>query len=197
MKNTLLTSLILLLGTAASAAAGTVFSFINVSSVNTGDNFTVDVVANTTSLFAFNFDVTFDPTLLNATSVTGLGDFVDNAGYLGIDNSTDPSDSSGGTISFVYSIATSGNASSGAAIPLAEINFTAISAGVSALNLANFVVAQYSGDLAGDPNVSVTPGSVTITDKTVPAAAPEPAPAALLATATLLIWGRHRKAGRQ
>ncbi len=196
MKNTLLTSLILLLGTAASAAAGTVFSFINVSSVNTGDNFTVDVVADTTSLFAFNFDVTFDPTLLNATNVTGLGDFVDNAGYLGIDNSTDPSDSSGGTISFVYSIATSGNASSGTAIPLAEIDFTAVSTGVSALNLANFIVAQYSGDLAGDPNVSVTPGSVTITDSTPPAPAPEPTPTALVAAATVLVWGRSRKARR-
>ena len=192
MKNTLLTSLLLLFGTAGSAAGGTVFSFITTPSVNVGANFTVDIVANTDSLYAFNFDVTFDPTLLNATNAIGLGDFVDNAGYLGIDNSTDPADSTSGTISFVYSIATSGNAGSGTAVPLAEIDFTAVSTGVSALNLANMVVAQYAGDLAGDPNVSATPGSVTITANT--ASAPEPATATLLAAATLLVWARNRRA---
>ena len=66
----------------ASAFAGSIVSVQPLSSgVSLGSNFTLDInIANVTDLYAFQFDIGFGPSVLQATSVVE-GSFLPSGGF--------------------------------------------------------------------------------------------------------------------
>jgi hypothetical protein len=147
-----------------------------------GTTFTVDVDATgVTDLYAFQMDLTFDPTLLSAVSVTE-GPFLPSGGTTfflpgTIDNVggsvTATADSLLGPIPGV-----SGNGT------LLQFEFTALTPGTSAVDIANsFLLDSSLNDITA--NSSFDNGSVTI------AATPEPRYMPLCAI-ILLILGACR-----
>jgi hypothetical protein len=146
---------------------------------NVGDTFEVDI---TSDLYAFQMDLTFDPTLLSAVSVTE-GPFLPSGGSTffvpgTIDNVggsvTATADSLVGPIPGV-----TGNG------VLLQFQFTAIAPGASALNIANpFLLDSGLNDITA--NSTFQNGSVTISPASS-SAAPEPGYLALCAGLLLLI----------
>src|ERR1019366_6371228 len=72
MKNMIRSmTFMILVGSAAICSAG---SFISVQpssqTVNVGDGFSLDVGVDITDLYAFQFDLSFNPAVLSATSIT-------------------------------------------------------------------------------------------------------------------------------
>jgi hypothetical protein len=157
-----------------------------------GEIFTIDVnVSGISDLYAFQFDLTFDPTRLFAVSVA-------EGGFL----------PSGGTTFFIPgTIDDVGGAVSATAdsligsIPgligdgvLAEFQFTALAPGTSSLSFANEILLDSSlNDITA--NTTFQNGSITINDVT---AVPEPNSFPLLCTGLVALiatreW--HRKRG--
>jgi len=102
---------------------------------NVGDSFTLDVsIANVTDLFAYQFDVAFDPSVLAAQSITE-GTFLSSGGDSTvfvpgtIDNIT-------GMISFNANSLVGTIAGINGSGVLAQVNFTAIGTGSSPVNLS-------------------------------------------------------------
>jgi hypothetical protein len=180
MKTTLLTSLLLLLGTAGTAS-GTVISFVSPGPVIAGDTFTVDIEADDSAGIAgFLFDVDFDPTILNADDAVALGDFL-NYDYSYIDNT-------GGVISGLFGLTTGDTIDSGDGIPLAELTFTAIAAGDVTLSFANTMIITDPDTFATEDNPTFNTLDVAVSN------APEPATWTLLPMAgafLLLVRARH------
>jgi Cohesin domain len=113
-----------------------------VSNPIVGDTFNVDVdVTGITDLFAFQFDLTFDPTLLSAVSVIE-GPFLPGGGTtIFIPGSID---NVGGTVAATADTligAISGVAGNGV---LAEFQFTALAPGTSALSFGNEILLDSS-----------------------------------------------------
>jgi hypothetical protein len=182
MKTNLLTSLLLLLA-GAGLASGTIINFVPPEPVNMGDTFTVDINADDSAAIAgFQFDVNFDPTILNAVDAVGLDDFAGLSGYLSIDNV-------GGTISSIFGVTSGGLIDSGSGIPLAELTFTAIAAGDVTLSFANYSIVTDPNTFASEDNPSANSLDVAVST-----AAPEPATWTMLVTAgTFLLLVRRSR----
>jgi len=162
-----------------------------VTNPNAGDTFTVEVtVTGITDLYAFQFDVSFDPALLSAVAVSE-GAFLPGGGTTFFIPGT--IDNVGGAIS--------GNADALiGAIPgvsgdgvLAEFQFTALAPGTSALSFANRILLDSSlNDITA--NTTFQNGSVTID---AVSGVPEPEPVLLLCIGLLaLMVIRFRQARR-
>jgi len=158
-----------------------------------GDTFTVDINATgITDLYAFQFDLTFDPTLLSAVSVTE-GGFLPSGGTTFFIPGT--VDNVGGDVAATAD-SLIGNISgvTGAGI-LAEIQFTALAPGMSTLSFANEILLDSSlNDITA--NTTFQNGSLTINGTT--AAVPEPKTFPLLCLgllALIVIQRRKRGAG--
>jgi len=127
-------------------------------------------------LFAFGFDIGFDPAVLSATSVT------EGALFSGIGISFSPGfiDNTAGMITFIGdSLSGPGPGLSTDGV-LATIHFTPIGVGTSAIDLANVILLDSFGrDL--DIDATTTGGEITVTA----AAVPEPATWGLLVTSLL------------
>ena len=158
--------LLLFLLSASRTFAGTIDVAGPVSDPKIGDTFEVDVdVSGIADLYAFQFDLTFDPTLLAADSVTE-GAFLPGGGTTFFVPGT--IDNTGGDIS--------ANADTLiAAIPgvtgdgtLVKFEFTALAAGTSAISFANEILLDSSlNDTTADSTFQN--GSVTVSDaSTVP-----------------------------
>lgn len=173
MKNMIRSmTFMILVGSAAICSAG---SFISVQpssqTVNGGKNFSLDVNVDITDLYAFQFDLSFNPAVLSAISITEGWFLTSGSTYFipgDIDNTL-------GTIAFTVDTlvgATSGVTGSGT---LASINFTALGPGASPVGLSNIGLLDSSLNdiVAGstDGTVNVIPGSVSV---------PEPASLLLL-----------------
>jgi len=145
-----------------------------------GSTFVVVVdITGATDLFAYELDLSFDPTVLEATSVSE-GSFLDG----GVPGSTffvpGTIDNTGGTITFnsdsligpIPGIAGDGT--------LLAFDFTALNAGTSALTIENELLVDSGGNIISD---TTTPGSVTVQAATVP----EPSSLLLLLVGTLAL----------
>ena len=171
---------------AAPAAAVPVLSVQPASTnVAVGDTFSVDVVVtDAADLFAYQFDVGFDPTRLTANSVT-------EGPLLGTGGATFfiP-----GAIDMAAGLVTATANTLLAAVPgvpgsgvLATINFTATASGLSAISLFNAMLLESS--LSAIPGLVTQTGSVSATTG---GAVPEPS-TLLLMLAGLAAAGRLRR----
>jgi general secretion pathway protein D len=155
---------------------------IDPSSLNlpAGQTFSVDVsIPNVADLFAFQFDLGFDPTVLSATGITE-GSFLSGGGATFFIPGT--IDNTLGTISFTANTLL-GNVPgvTGRGI-LAIANFAALASGTSPVNLSNVIVLDSN---LSDIPFSTAGGSVTVASST---AIPEPS-SLLLFTSGLLSLG--------
>ena len=152
-------------------SATPIISVVGPASVIQGNDFSIDIsVSDVTDLYAFQFDLGFDPSLLRALSITE-GPLLPAAGATFaipglIDNSigsiTGMADSLVGLIP-----GANGNGI------LFSVNFRAIGAGISALTLSNELFLDSSlNDITGtvsanNGRISVSPGSAVPTPSTV------------------------------
>ena len=168
MKNILRSTVLLSILALAFSAYTFADPILSIQPVTTnasvGDTVTLDVnISNVTDLFAFQFDVSFDPTVLNTVSVTEgsllptggstffLGGTIDNVGGTIANNA----DSLIGAISGVTGSGT-----------LAVLQFTAFAPGASAVDLGNLIFL--------DSNFSSITPTTSPADVTVTSTVPEP-----------------------
>jgi len=142
--------------------------------VNAGDTVTINLnVADAVNLTSWQFDLNYNPLLLQANSVTE-GSFLSSAGSTlfipgFIDNTA-------GLIGGMSGFFTDLIPPSGSGV-LATIEFTALASGLSPLTLSNVFVDGL------DSGFTVTNGSATV---------PEPSSLALLLLGGLTLWGMRR-----
>ena len=158
--------------------------------VRPGQSFSLDVhITGVTDLYAFQFDLAFNPAVLSAVSITE-GAFLPGGGATffipgAIDNA-------GGTITFTAdSLLGPPPGASGSGI-FATIDFQALALGTSPVTLANVILLDSS---LAEITPSTVDGSVTVTT-----AMPEPSTSLLLATSLIGLlgydWWRRQQACR-
>lgn len=160
----------LVLGAMAAPVAAQTVSFTTTGSGLQGSTLGLDVrITGVVDLYAFQFSLSFSPSVLQATSVTE-GPFLQSAGstFFGpgtINNTT-------GIVSFAFdSLVGTIPGASGSGV-LAHIDFATPGAGVSPITFSNVVLLNSA---LVDIPFTVTGGSVTVSP------IPEPAPFMLLA----------------
>jgi hypothetical protein len=174
---------VVVLGGAQSAHADSIIS-APFATVNVGDTFTIPIsIANATDLTSWQFDLAFDPTLVNADWVTE-GPFMSAFGVTlfgpgAIDNVA-------GLISLVTdSYVDLPPEPSGSGV-LGNIEFTALAPGVSPLTFSNVFLND------SDQGFSATNGQITVEGASV--ATPEPRTFILLASGlALLVLSRGKR----
>jgi adhesin HecA-like repeat protein len=141
--------------------------------VAAGSSVTLDVnISDVTDLFAFQFDLSFAPSVLSANSIAE-GPFLPSGGTTFFLPGT--IDNTNGTISATADSligAISGVSGSGS---LAEFTFTAIAAGTTSIDLSNVTLLDSSFDLI---DASLQSGTVVVTANT--GVTPEPNSLALM-----------------
>ena len=130
-------------------------------------------IADASDLYAWEFDLGFDPTVLSATSVTEGGFLVAGGSTLFILGTID---NLAGTISFTANSLQSATPGVDGDGILATIGFTALAAGTSDLNLFNIILLD--SELADITIDQVGGGNVIVSADT--SSAPEPGMLALL-----------------
>jgi hypothetical protein len=156
---------------------------------STGTVITVDVdVANVTDLYGYQFDLTFNPNILQAVS-SSEGSFLSSGGGTFFINGSN--DNVGGTVSATADSllsAVSGVSGSG---QLAVFTFDAVGNGTSALAIQNEMLLDSNINILSD---TTTGGSVTVASATVQA--PEIDPGSAVSALTLLMGGLTVLRGR-
>jgi hypothetical protein len=160
--------------------------------VTVGQIFTLDVrIAGASDLYAFGFNLGFDPSLLSANSISegaflpsgGATLFIDGTIDNGAGTLSDTSDALNGAVPGV----------DGSGI-LATVSFTALASGTSRISLFNPILLD-SG-LADIPVDGIQTGSVTVLPGSTNV--PEPSSFVLLGIGlTSLALGRRRRAKRR
>ncbi len=147
------------------------------NSVTAGQTFTLSVdISAVTDLYGYQFDVGFDPTVLEALSVSE-GSFLPTGGATFFIPGT--IDNVGGTISANADIlegAVSGVSGSG---DLLDVSFLALAAGSSSVDVFNVLALNSLGQGIA---LTTTGADITVT------AAPVPEPASSLLLATIAVW---------
>jgi len=169
---------------AVSHAAATSISVVGpVTNPNVGDTFDVDIdVSSISDLYAFQFDLAFNPSLVSAVSITE-GVFLPGGGTTFFIPGT--IDNVGGTFtanadSLIGAI--SGVTGSGI---LAQVEFTGIAPGTSGLSLQNITLLDSTlTDITA--SATVDKGSVTVNGAST--ATPEPSAFALLLVGGSLLF---------
>jgi general secretion pathway protein D len=180
----MIVKLLLLLLTALTVEGATITAITPQSSYSSGDFVRIDVsVSNVTDLYAFQFDLSFNPAVLIAQSVTETGYFLSNgvSFFPGlIDNNT-------GSVSFIGdSLSGSGPGFSGSTI-LATAIFKALT-GTTIVSPSNAVLLDSNlSDIAANTNSA----TVSITSES---ATPEPVTSGLLVVglAILAAFGNQK-----
>jgi adhesin HecA-like repeat protein len=171
----------------ASALTGATLELVPSSTTATvGTMFTIDVnISDVADLYAYQFDVGFDPALLNASTVTG-GPFLATGGttlFLAgtVDNSAGTvSSTAESLISLVPGVSGDGT--------LAQITFLAMGPGLA--TLTPFGVTLLDSSLAG---IAATTPSVTISVVATPEVASGTyAISGLLMLTSMIAWRRRR-----
>jgi len=150
------------------------------SSPTVGDTFAVDVdVIGITDLYAFQFDITFNPVLLSAVSVTE-GAFLPSGGTTFFVPGT--IDNVGGTVAATADTLIGSIPGVSGDGTLAMFDFTALAPGTSALSFANEILLDSSlNDSTAD--TTFQNGSVTVSSAST--SVPEPSSFVLLFIAVL------------
>lgn len=174
MKKTLglhATLLLLALLISVSATAGTVSISPAATTVSAGQTFSVDVrIDDVANLYSFQFDIGYDPTLLNALQIV-QGPFMQDADWLAgaIDNTSGYIPFAGSLIGPLPGITGSG--------VLATIDFLAVGTGTGSVSILEGVFLNWMPD---DITLDTVPGSVNVTTPV-----PEPSTAILLSCGML------------
>jgi adhesin HecA-like repeat protein len=157
---------------------------------STGTVVTVDVdISNVTDLYGYQFDLTFNPSVLQAVS-SSEGPFLASGGSTFFIPGTN--DNVGGTVAATAdTLLTSVGGVSGSGV-LAVFTFDAIGNGTSTLGIQNELLLDSNINIISDTTKS---GSVTATSGAV--AAPEIDPASTLSALTLLLGGVAVMRGRR
>jgi general secretion pathway protein D len=150
----------------------------------------VDVdIANVTDLYAYQFDLTFNPSVLSAVS-SSEGPFLATGGSTFFIQGTN--DNVGGTVSATAdSLLTAINGVNGSG-ELAVFTFDAIGAGTSAIGIQNETLVDSNLNVIAD---TTTGGSVTVRSGTT--RAPEIDAASATSALTLLLGGLLVLRGRR
>ena len=153
---------VVVFGATAAAAAPAVAVVPASTSVLPGQSFSVTVaVSDVTDAYAFQFDVTYDPTLLKLTSVANGGFLPDDRFSGGIANAN-------GSVTFVYNLLTGPVAGVSGGGTLATLTFETFADrfGSSPIHVGNVVFVDSKGaDIAG---TTVTDGSASYRDVVAP-----------------------------
>lgn len=140
---------------------------------NVGGGFSLDVIiSNVTDLFAYQFDVAFDPSVLAVQSITE-GAFLSGGGSTffipgSIDNVA-------GLISFTANTLIGPITGVNGGGVLAQLNFSAVGAGISSVDLSGVILLDSS---LLDISAGVSAGSVQVQSRAIP----EPASVWLVAS---------------
>jgi hypothetical protein len=161
---------------------------------STGTVITVDVdVANVTDLYGYQFDLTFNPNILQAVS-SSEGSLLSSGGSTFFINGSN--DNVGGMVSGTADSLLSAVGGVGGSGQLAVFTFDVIGNGTSALAIQNELLLDSNLNILSD---ATTGGSVTVASTTVQA--PEIDPSSAISALTLLIGGltvlRGRSKGNQ
>lgn len=187
MKQTFLWGIMLAL-LAAPVSATTISFATQPAAVHVGENFTLNVlVADATDLYGFQFDVAFDPAIVQAHVVLE-GDFL-TAGGGATSFIPGTIDNIAGTVSFTANtLLGSGPGASGDGF-VVHLLFEALAAGQSELSFGNVVLLDSA---LADLDVTPLNGSVNVSER---GQVPEPASAILvgIGLAVLAAGGRRRK----
>lgn len=158
--------------------------------VSPGQNFSLDIsITDAIDLYAFEFDLAFDPAILSAGSITE-GPFLPTGGAATffIDGTID---NTAGTIAFTAdSLLTAIQGVDGSGI-LARVDFQSLGVGTSSVTLSNVILLDSAG---GDITATTVDGGVTVHQPVT--GVPEPSTWLLLATGCVGLLGygwRHRK----
>jgi len=178
-----LVAVLLLLAPSHAVADGIVLSIQPVSStVSVGSTFDVDVnISGVTDLYDYQFDLSFNPAVLQATNVLE-GAFLSSGGATYFIPGT--IDNTAGNMTFnadTLLSAISGVSGDGT---LAVFDFTAIATGTSALNIDPTTFILLDSTLA-NINATTTNGSVTVQGVAVP----EPSVLTLVSMGLLILAG--------
>jgi hypothetical protein len=183
MRNHLLLAALLAASTGfvASANAQAVLSIDpTTQTTSTGTVITVDVdVANVTDLYGYQFDLTFNPNVLQAVS-SSEGSFLSSGGSTFFINGSN--DNVGGTVSATANTLISAESGVGGSGQLAVFTFDAIGNGTSALAIQNELLLDSNINILSD---TTTGASVTVASAMVQA--PEIDPGSAVSALTLFI----------
>jgi hypothetical protein len=179
MKTTkLFLRLLCLAAMTAPAWCGTAMFTVASTQVTNGTPFTLDVMAtNVFDVYAFQFDVVWNPSLLRADLVTE-GDFLQLAGSTIFDGGT--IDNSAGTITLLFDTLTGATPGASGTGVVATLSFTPVGEGISPVQLANLFVLDSS---LNDAGVAGAEGSVSVV--------PEPGTWAMVGLVLTGLWRRR------
>lgn len=173
-----------LCGSLASAQTADISVDPTTQTTATGTVVTVDVdISSVNDLYGYQFDLTFNPTILQAVSSTE-GTFLPSGGATFFIPGTN--DNVGGTVSATADTllaATPGVSGGG---ELAVFTFDAIGAGTSTIGIQNEILLDSNINVIPD---TTTAGTVTVMSGTTTTTAPEIDPASALSAVTLLLGG--------
>jgi general secretion pathway protein D len=157
-----------------------------------GTPLTVDVLANGVfDLYAFQFDLSWNPALLRAESV-GEGPFLPLAGSTIFDGGT--IDNTSGRVTLVFDTLSSAISGASGTGVLVSVSFTALAEGIWPLQFSNLLVLDSS---LNDAGITATDGAVSIvSDPGVPASGvPEPGTLTLMGVGVCgAMWLLRRQA---
>jgi hypothetical protein len=137
------------------------------SILSVGSNVTLDVnIANVTDLYAFQFDLSFAPSLLSAVSIVE-GTFLPGGGATFFIPGT--IDNVGGTVALTADTLLGSGPGVDGSGTLAILTLTGLAPGTSAIDLSNVFLLDSNLNSIG---ASLQSGSVTITSPTTPVSEP-------------------------